>query len=45
MKKFTNFGVENWWLDLSVGFLGGRSGGIGGGGIHNNLQCPQAFNF
>ena len=34
MKKFTNFGVENWWLDLSVGFLGGR---IGGGGVFTTI--------
>ena len=55
MKAFFEFeifesrifwGLENWWLDLSVGFfilllffLGG------GGGDQNNLECLQAFNF
>ena len=55
MKAFFEFeifesrifrGLENWWLDLSVGFF------IlfilflkGGGGNQNNLECLQAFNF
>ena len=57
MKAFFEFeifesrifwGLENWWLDLSVGFfilflfLGG---GSWGGGDQNNLECLQAFNF
>ena len=45
MKKFTNFGVENWWLDLSVGFLGGRSGGIGGGGYSQQSAVPTSIQF
>ena len=48
-------GLENWWLDLSVGFfillfiylfyLFIFWGGVLGGGGQNNLECLQAFNF
>ena len=59
MKAFFEFeifesriflGLENWWLDLSVGFFilflfFGGGGDLGGGGDQNNLECLQAFNF
>ena len=54
MKAFFEFdifgiqdfwGLENWWLDLSVGFFILFYFFFVRGGDQNNLECLQAFNF